>query len=137
VFQLFLHQETHRGFRHEFCDACGGGVCPVRGAERVVHIKIAKFRQRLRKFRIVGFLPWLEPKILKQRNVAAPHVINDFLWHVADRVLTENDGVVNQRMQIFANRAKRIFFHRLSFGPAKMRHQNGFGTVLAQVVDAG
>src|SRR5213080_847305 len=91
MFQLFLHQETHRGFRHEFCDAYSGGVCPVRGAKRVVHIKIAQFRERLRKFRIVGFLPWLEPKILKQRDVTVPHVVNDFFWHIADRVLTEND----------------------------------------------
>ena len=68
----------------------------VRGAKRVVHIKIAKFGQRLRKVGIVSFLAGLKAEILKQHDIAASHVVNDFLRHLANRVVTKNDGVMNQ-----------------------------------------
>ena len=38
-------------------------------------------------------------------------------------------------MQILADQTKRVLLHGLTFGPAKMRHQDGFRAVLAQVVD--
>ena len=93
---------------------------PVRDAKCIVHIKIAKFGERLCKIPIVCFLAWLKADILEQRNVAALHVVNDFLRHIADRIPTENDGVMNQRIQILADRPKRILLYRFSFGPPKM-----------------
>src|SRR4029453_9490470 len=42
---------------------------------------------------------------------------------------------MDKRMQIFADRPKRIFLHRFSLGPAKMGHQNSFRAVFAKVID--
>ena len=62
-------------------------------------------------------------------------MLNDFLRHITNSVVTENDGMMDQRMQIFANWPKRIFLHRLALGPAEMRHQNGFRAVFAEIID--
>ena len=108
---------------------------PVRSAKGIVHIQIAKFGKRLREGRVIGFLARLEADILEQRDIAVLHVLDDFSWHVANCVMAKNDGLMNQRMQIFADRAQRIFFRRLSLGPSEMRHQDRLGSVLAQVID--
>ena len=76
---------------------------PVRGAKGIVHIKIAQLGERLGELWIVRLLTGLKPNILQQRDIAVLHVLNDFLRHVADRVMTENHGMVDQRMQIFAD----------------------------------
>ena len=65
MLQLLLHQETHGRFRYEFCDASCRCMRTMRRAKRVVHIQIAEFRERFRKFRIVRFLFRLEPDVLK------------------------------------------------------------------------
>ena len=108
---------------------------PVRGAESIVHIKITELGKRLGEFWIVRFLTWLKPNILEQGDIAILHVLNDFLRHVTSSIVAKNDRLMNQRMQIFADWPKRIFLCWFSFGPAKMRHQNYFRAVLAQVID--
>src|SRR4029453_11728036 len=108
---------------------------PVRGAESIVHIKIAQLGKRLGEFWIVRLLIWLKPNILEQGGIAILHVLNDFLRHITNGVMTENDGLMNERMQKFANWPKRIFLNRLALGPSEMRHQNGFRAVFAQVID--
>ena len=62
-------------------------------------------------------------------------MLNNFLRHVTNGVVAENDGMMDQRIQILADWAKRIFFRWLSLRPAEVRHQNGFRTVFAKVVD--
>ena len=104
-------------------------------AERIVHIKIAKFRERLRKHRIVRFFLRLEADVLEQRDIAILHVANDFYRHLTNCVMTEDDRLMDQRVQIIADRTKRILLNALSFWATKMRHQNRFRTVLAQVVN--
>ena len=135
MLQLFFDQEAHGRLRHPFCDTHSRCVRPVRRAERIVHIEISKFRERFREFRIVRLLLRLEPNVLQQSDVAILHMVDDLLGHVANRVVAENDRVMNERVQIIADRAKRIFFHALPLRAAKMRHQNRFRAVLAQVVD--
>src|SRR2546430_9773956 len=49
--------------------------------------------------------------------------------------MTEDDRLMDQRVQIIADRTKRIFLNALSFWATKMRHQNRFRTVLAQIVN--
>src|SRR5262245_20378528 len=110
---------------------------PVRGAKGIVHVKIAQLGKRLGELRIVGLLTGLEPNILEQRDIAVLHVVDDFFRHVADGVVTENDGMMDQGMQIFADWPKRIFFHRLSLRPAKMGHQNSFRAMFAEIIDGG
>src|SRR5215475_9493771 len=108
---------------------------PVRGAEGIIHVKISQLGERLGEFWIIRLFTRLKPNVFEQRNIAVLNVLNDFLRHVTDRVMTKNDGLVNQRMQIFAYGPKRIFLRRLSLGPAEVRHQNSFRAVFAQVVD--
>src|SRR5438034_4089559 len=102
--------------------------------ERIVYIKIAKFRERLREREIVRFFFRLKADVLEQGDIAALHMIDDFFWHFSNRVMTEYDRLMDKRVQIIANRTKRIFFHGLPFRPAKVRHQNRFRTVSAQLV---
>src|SRR5215472_9763163 len=107
----------------------------VRGAESIVHIKIAQLGKTLGESWIVRLFTWLKPNILEQRDIAILHVLNDFLRHITDGVVTKNDGLMDQRVQIFADWTKRIFLRWFSFGPAKVRHQNRFCAVFAQVID--
>src|SRR4029453_7285045 len=97
---------------------------PVRGTESIVHIKIAQLGKRLGEFCIVRLLTWLKPNILEQGDIAILHVLNDFLRHITNGVVTENDGLMNQRMQIVADWPQRIFLNWLALGPTEMRHQN-------------
>src|SRR5205809_5678944 len=110
-------------------------MCAVRRAKGVVHIKIAKLRERLSKLGIVRLFAWLEADVLQQGNVPTFHVVNNFRWHLSDGVVTENDRLMDERVQIVADRAKRIFLNRLALRPGKVRHKNCLCTVLAQITD--
>ena len=106
MFQLFLHQDTHRRFCHKFCDARCGRMGAMRRAERIVYIKITEFRECFREFRIVRFFLRLETDILEQSDIAILHVANDFFWNLTNCVVTENDGLMDKRMQIIADGTK-------------------------------
>ena len=95
IFQFLLHQKTHRRLRDELCDANRRGMGAVRCAEGVVHINVRKFRERFREFRIVRFFFGLETQILEQRHVAILHVRDDLLRHISNRVVTENDRMID------------------------------------------
>ena len=103
--------------------------------ECIVDVEIAEFRQSFREFRIVRFFLRLKAKVLEQRDIAVLHMLNDFFRHFPNCVVTENDRLMDERMQIFADRTKGIFWHALSVGPAKMRHQNCFRAVFTEIVD--
>src|SRR6266699_1841841 len=103
MFQLFFHQDTHRRFRYEFCDAGCRGVGAMRCAKGVVHIKIAKFRERLREFWIVRFLFWLEADVLEQSDIATLHMTDDFFRHLTNRLMAENHWLMDERVQIIAD----------------------------------
>src|SRR6476646_1795972 len=107
----------------------------VRGAKGIGYVKIAQLGKRFGEFWIIRFLTGLKPNILEQRDIAVLHVVNDFLRHISNGVVTENDGMMDQGMQVFANWPKRIFVNRLALGPAEMGHQNGFRAVFAEVID--
>src|SRR4029077_17347294 len=104
----------------------------VRGAKGIVHVKIGRLGKRFGEFWIIRFLTWVKPNILEQRDIAILHVVNDFLRHITSSVVAENDGMMDQRMQIFANWPKGIFLNRLALGSAEMRHQNGFRAEFAE-----
>src|ERR1041384_584747 len=108
---------------------------PVCGAEGIIYVKISQPGEGLGEFWIVRLFTRLKPNVFEQRDIAILHVLNDFLRHPTDRVMTKNDGLMDQRMQIFAYWTKRIFLSRFSLGPAKMRHQNGLRPMFAQVID--
>src|SRR6266513_3038926 len=103
MFQLFLHQETHRRFRYKFCDARCRGVGAMRCAKGVVHIQIAKFCESLSEFWIVRFLFLLEADVLEQSDIANLHMTDDFFRHLANRLLAENDWLMDELVQIIAD----------------------------------
>src|SRR5215472_5737223 len=107
---------------------------PVRGAKSIVYVKIAQLGERLGELWIIRLFTRLKPNILEQRDIAVFHMLDDFLRDVADGVVTENDGLMNQRMQIFADWPKRVFVRRLAFRPAKVGHQNRLRTMFAQII---
>src|SRR4029077_12714679 len=107
----------------------------VRGAKGIVYVKIAQLGKRFGEFWIIRFLTGLKANILEQRDIAVLHVVNDFLRHITNGVVAENDGMMDQGMQVFANWPKRIFVNRLALGPAEMGHQNCLRAVIAKVID--
>src|SRR6476619_2818214 len=107
----------------------------MRGAKGIIYVKIAQLGKRFGEFWIVRFLTGLKSNILEQRDIAVLHVASDFLRHITNGVVAENDGMMDQGMQVFADWSKRIFLNRLALGPAKVRHQNGFRAVFATVHD--
>ena len=68
----------------------------MRRAERIIHIKIAQFRERFGEFRIVRLFFRLEADVFQQGNVALLHVPNDLFRNVPDRVLTEDDRMMDE-----------------------------------------
>ena len=89
-------------------------------AEGVVHINFTEFGQRLGEFGVVRFFLRLKAQILEQRDVAVLHVLNDFLRNIANRVVTEDDRLTNQGVQMIANRSQRVFLDALTLRPAKV-----------------
>src|SRR5262249_60220557 len=106
MLQFFFHQKTHSRFLYELCDSYCGRMRPVRRAKGIVHVKIAQLRKGPGKLWIVRFFTWLEPDILEQRDVAVFHVLNNFLWHIADCFMAENNRMMNERMQVLADWSK-------------------------------
>jgi hypothetical protein len=107
----------------------------MRRAKGVVHINVAKFGERTGEFGIVGFFLGLKPKVLQQRDVAILHMSDNFFRNLAYRIVAEEDRLIDQRMQIIADRSKRIFGHRLALRSAEVRHQNRFRFLLAEIID--
>src|SRR5215470_7470076 len=62
-------------------------------------------------------------------------MLNNLPWYVPDRVMTENDRLMDEGVQIIADWTKRIFFDGLAFWAAKVRHQNRLCAVFAQKID--
>src|SRR5438094_5651555 len=94
------------------------------GAKSIVDVKIGETGERFGKIRIVRFFSGLESQVLEERHVAVLHVLYDFFRHVANRVVTENDRPMNKRVQIIADRTKRICVSWIAFVPSKVRTQN-------------
>ena len=107
----------------------------MRRAERVVHIEVAEFREGLGKSGIVRFFSGMETDVLEQRHVPLIHVTDDLFRDLADSVVTESNRAADERVQIIADWAQRIFLDRLSFRPAEVRHQNRLCAVFAEIVD--
>ena len=133
--QLLLHQEPHRRLLDEFRNAGGAGMGAMGCAESVVHINIAEPGERFRELWIVRFFPRLKTDILEERDVALLHVLNDFLGNGADCVVTKRDRMIDQCVQMIRHRPERILLNRLSFRPPKVRQENGFRAVLAQIIN--
>ena len=77
-------------------DAFGGGMCTVRGTERVVDIDVAEAGERLRKLRIVRGFTRMESQVFQQQHVAGSKPRCTRLDVAADTVGREVDGTAEQ-----------------------------------------
>ena len=68
----------------------------MRGAKGIVHVKITQLGERLGELWIVRLFTGLKPNILEQCDIAVLHVLNNFLRHIANGVVTENDRMMDQ-----------------------------------------
>ena len=60
---------------------------------------------------------------------------DDFFRDLPDRVVAERDRVIDERVQVFADRPQRILLDRLPLRPPEMRQQDRLRAVLAEVID--
>src|ERR1043165_2214603 len=70
IIELFLHQKARGGGLHKFRYARGGSMRAMRGAKRVVHIRIAERCELAREIIVVPFLFRMETEILEQKDLA-------------------------------------------------------------------
>src|SRR3954471_2689016 len=102
-------------------------------AESIVYIQsVAELSERPREVGVVGLFLSLKSKILQQHDFAVAHVGDDLARDIANRVMTEGDRTIDQRMQMIGYRSEGILFHPFPFRPSEVRHENGSGAVLAQ-----
>src|ERR1041384_5289035 len=107
----------------------------MRRAERIVYINVGQIRERVREFRIVRFFARLEAQVLQHRDIAIFHSGDDFVRNVADRVVTKEYRLIDQRVQMIRHRPERVFIDALPFRPSEVRHQNRFCFLLAEIID--
>src|SRR6202022_3088420 len=135
ILQLLLHQKAHRAFFDELRHADSRRMRAMRRPERVIDVNFAEFCQRLSEFWIVRFFLRLKAQILQQRDVALLHCGDDLFRHFADRVVTKDDWLIDQSVQIITDRSQRVFLDALTFRAAEVRHQNRLRLLLAKIID--
>jgi hypothetical protein len=135
ILDLLFHQESHGRLLHELRDAGCAGMRPMRRAKGVVHVEIAQLRERFGERRIVCFFARMEANVLQQCDIALVHVRDDLFRDLPDRVVAERDRMIDERVQIIADRPQRIFLDRLPLRPPEMRHQDRLRAIFAEVID--
>src|SRR5438552_15521004 len=103
----------------------------MRGPEGIIDIDVAEFRESTGELWIVCFLPGMKTQILQERDVAILHRGDDLFRHLAHYVVTEDDRLIDQGVQMIAHWSERVFVDRFSILPAAVRHQNRFRLFLA------
>ncbi len=113
----------------------GGGVRPVGGAERVVHVEVRQLGQLGGQGGVVLGLPGIEAGVLQQEHVAGTQVRHGVLdrrphqlVHLAHRGTQEVGEPGRDRVQAQG----RVW---AALGPAQMRGQDDLGPLLPQVLD--
>ena len=84
---------------------------------------------------IVRFFFRVETHVFEQGNVAFLHFGDDLFRIGTNAIVAESDRMIDQIVQRDTDRTKRIFLHRLSLGPAEMRHQDRLRALFAEVID--
>ena len=120
MLQLLRHQQTGGGVRHVAHHADGRGVGPVRGAEGVVGVGVARRRQRGRERGVVGLFAGVEAEVLEQHHAAATGLGERGGHRLADRVGREDDRAAEQFRQARRYRPQRERWIRGPLRPAQM-----------------
>src|SRR5207248_2883425 len=83
------------------------------------YINLRESCERLRERLVVLFLACFKAHVFEQRHIAVFHVRDDLLRHFTDGVVAEDDGVIDQRVQVISHRAQRFLFAALALRPAE------------------
>src|SRR5207253_4744348 len=135
IFKLLLHPKTHRARLAEHGKADSRGVRAMRGPEGIIDIDVAEFRESTGELWVVRFLPGMKTQIFQERDVAVLHRGDDLFRHLANYVVTEDDRLIDQGVQMIADWSERVFLDTFSLRPAEVRHQNRLRLLLAQIID--
>src|SRR5437588_7806028 len=135
IFKLLLHQKTHRARLEKHGNADSRGVRAMRGPEGIIDIDVAEFRESTGELWVVRFLPGMKTQIFQERDVAVLHRGNDLFRHLANYVVTEDDRLIDQGVQMIADWSERVLLDTFSLRPAEVRHQNRLRLLLAQIID--
>ena len=118
-------------------DTFGGRMSAVRGAKRVVHIHIRHLCQLFRELRIVGLLLGVVADVLQQQNVAGLQDFHRLLHLLADAIVHECHGTIDQVGQFLGHRPQRHGGLALAVGTAEVGREDDAGAFLDQQVQGG
>ena len=131
---FLLDQETAYS-RQVICDACGGSVCTVCGAECVVDVNVSHVSHSLCKRSVVLGLALFKANILKQNDLARLNLSGQLLSILAYNVLCQLDFLAKQLAQALSNRSQRILHVYFALRTAEVRAQDYSSVVIQQVVN--
>ena len=134
---LALH-EVARVRRQQRRDARRGGVRPVRGAERVVHVRLAERGQLLAERRVVLLLALVEAQVLQHQHVAVAQRRGLRLRVGPHGVGGEHDGPAQKLGQAQRGGAQRErLLEALAGRTAEVAHEDDARAVRRQALDGG
>ena len=134
VAQLPFHEEAGHGRPQQARHRLGGGVGPVRRAERIVHVEVAERRERRREVGIVRLLAGPEPRVLDECHPAP--------WEPPGgrdpgrRIRNELDRRAQDAFHVAHDLLERYRWIRL-LGSSEVRQQHDARPLVAQVRDGG
>src|ERR1700693_627996 len=101
-------------------DTDGRSVRPMRGAEGIVHKKVAKPGKRPRQPLIVFLLTAEEAGVLEEKNLSRLEVLAGLERLVRISGLDEDHGTTGQLLEPIRHRLQRVLRIGFAFGPSKL-----------------
>lgn len=87
---------------------------------------------------VATFLLGVETQVLKQNDLTARGLVDGLLHLLANTVLSEDDALAEQLLQLRDNRLQAVLGVLLAIGTAKVGHEDdGLGTLLDGIFDGG
>src|SRR5690348_13622865 len=107
----------------------------MRGAERVVDVKIAEARKRLRERVVVGLFTGVEPRVLEQENFSGAERLGCVVRRVAGDVGAERHGAAKQFREPRSDWSERVLRLRFRLRTPEMRQQHDACAALCERLD--
>ena len=132
--QLFFNEQAGV-CRQILCNACGGGVSAVNGAECVGDIKLCHIAESLCEIIAVFLLADIKAEVLKQHELAGLQSGSLCLRILADYILCKDHVHTEQLGKALCNRGESELFLPLSLGLAKVGACDDGSAVIQQILD--
>ena len=130
-------QELARGVRELRRDACGGCVRAVDRPEGVRHEYVPEAGHLGREVGVVGRLARQEARVLEQHHRSRSGPVHARLGGVADGLVAEHDGRVEECVQHGGDRTQRVGRVRRALRTAEVRHQHRRAARVQDGLDRG